>query len=150
MGHLKKSDAEPKAILREFRQADMVDVKPGETLTVEQLKVGDIVHVTGTTKGRGFAGGMKRYGFHGHKASHGTHESFRGPGSIGSSASPSRVFKGKRMPGHMGCDRVTIRNLEVIKVDQENNLLVVKGAGPGARNGWIEIRKQPRFPKTSA
>ncbi len=149
LGHLKKSDAEPKAILREFRQADMVDVKPGETFTVEQLKVGDIVHVTGTTKGRGFAGVMKRHGFHGHKASHGTHESFRGPGSIGPSASPSRVFKGKRMPGHMGCDRVTVRNLEVIKVDQENNLLVVKGAVPGARNGWIEIRKQPRYPKTS-
>lgn len=150
LGHLKKSDAEPKALLREFRLAKDVELTSGETVTVEQFKVGDTVHVTGITKGRGFAGVMKRHGFHGHKGSHGTHESFRGPGSIGPSASPSRVFKGKRLPGHMGCDRVTVRNLEVIKVDQEHNLLVVKGAVPGARNGWLEIRKQARYPKASA
>jgi large subunit ribosomal protein L3 len=150
LGHLKKSDAPPVALIREFRQAEAVEVQPGDTLTVEQFQVGDKVHVTGISKGRGFAGVMKRHGFHGHKASHGTHESFRGPGSIGSSASPSRVFKGKRMPGHMGVDRVTVRNLTVIKVDQENNLLLVKGAVPGARNGWLEIRKQPRYPKPNA
>lgn len=150
LGHLKKTETPPVSILREFRQPGEVDLNPGDTLTVGQFQVGDVVHVTGVSKGRGFAGVIKRHGFHGHKASHGTHESFRGPGSIGSSASPSRVFKGKRMPGHMGVDRVTVRNLRVMRIDEENNLLLVKGAVPGARNGWLEIRTQARYPKAIA
>ena len=150
LGHLKKTDAPLVAILREFRQADATEVKPGDTVTVDQFAEGDLVNVTGISKGRGFAGVMKRHGFHGHKASHGTHESFRGPGSIGAHTDPGRVFKGKRMAGHMGVDRITVRNLTVIKVDKENNLLLVEGAIPGARNGWLEIRKQPRYPKANA
>jgi large subunit ribosomal protein L3 len=149
-GHLKKSEAPPVAIIREFRQPDAIQVNPGDTLTVEQFKVGDIVHITGISKGRGFAGVMKRHGFSGHHASRGTHESFRGPGSIGSNTSPGRVLKGKRMAGHMGVDRVTIRNLRVLRVDRDNNLLLVKGSVPGSRNGWLEIRKQSRYPKTNA
>jgi large subunit ribosomal protein L3 len=150
LGHLKKSDAPTVAVLREFRQSDSVEIKPGDKVTVDQFAVGDLVHVTGITKGRGFQGVMKRHGFKGHTASRGTHESFRGPGSIGAHTSPGRVFKGKRMAGHMGVDRNTVRYLKVVKVDPENNLLLVKGSVPGARNGWLEIRKQSRFPKATA
>jgi large subunit ribosomal protein L3 len=147
LGHLKKSNAPSVAIIREFRQPEAVTINPGDSVTVEQFKVGDAVHVTGISKGRGFQGVMKRHGFTGHRASRGTHESFRGPGSIGAHTSPGRVFKGKRMAGHMGVDRKTIRNLPVLKVDQEHNLLVVKGSIPGTANGWVEIRKQSRYPK---
>lgn len=150
LGHLKKSEAPAVAVLREFRQPQAVDVKPGEKITVEQFAVGDLVHVTGISKGRGFQGVMKRHGFKGHRNSRGTHESFRGPGSIGAHTSPGRVFKGKRMAGHMGVNRKNIRNLKVLKVDRENNLIMVKGSVPGARNGWLEIRKQSRYPKATA
>jgi large subunit ribosomal protein L3 len=150
MGHLKKSGVSPVAVIREFRQADSVAINLGDSVTVEQFKVGDVVHITGVSKGRGFQGVMKRHGFTGHRASRGTHESFRGPGGIGAHTSPGRVFKGKRMAGHMGTDRKTIRNLSVLKVDSEHNLLVVKGSVPGATNGWLEIRKQSRYPVVSA
>jgi large subunit ribosomal protein L3 len=150
MGHLKKSGVSPVAVIREFRQADSVAINLGDSVTVEQFKVGDVVHITGVSKGRGFQGVMKRHGFTGHRASRGTHESFRGPGGIGAHTSPGRVFKGKRMAGHMGTDRKTIRNLPVLKVDSEHNLLVVKGSVPGATNGWLEIRKQSRYPVVSA
>jgi large subunit ribosomal protein L3 len=150
LGHLKKTDAPPVAVLREFRQAHATEIKPGDKVTVEQFAVGDIVHVTGITKGRGFQGVMKRHGFKGHRNSRGTHESFRGPGSIGAHTDPGRVFSGKRMAGHMGVDRNTVRNLKVIKVDPEKNLLLVKGPIPGANNGWLEIRKQSRNPKAIA
>jgi len=149
LGHLKKSEAPVVAILREFRQVGAVDVKPGDKVTVEQFAVGDMVHVTGISKGRGFQGVMKRHGFKGHRNSRGTHESFRGPGSIGAHTSPGRVFKDKRMAGHMGVDRKNVRNLRVLKVDPEKNLLLVKGPVPGARNGWLEIRKQSRIPKAN-
>jgi len=150
LGHLKKSGASPVALIREFRQPQAVAVNAGDSVTVEQFKEGELVHVTGISKGRGFQGVMKRHGFTGHRASRGTHESFRGPGSIGAHTSPGRVFKGKRMAGHMGTDRKTIRNLAIVKVDSEHNLLVVKGSVPGATNGWVEIRKQSRHPVVSA
>jgi large subunit ribosomal protein L3 len=104
------------------------------------FEIGDFVDVTGTTKGRGFAGGVKRHGFKGGKASHGS-MFHRAPGSIGASAYPSRVFKGKRLPGHMGDERQTVQNLRVIGVRPENNVILIKGAVPGSKNGIVLIQK---------
>lgn len=113
------------------------DKKPG---LQEMFKVGDFVDIIGTSKGRGFQGGMKRWNWSGGPRSHGS-TSHRRVGSIGSSADPSRVLKGRHMPGHMGNQRVTIQNLRVIKLDNENNLIAIKGAVPGHRNSRLEIRK---------
>jgi large subunit ribosomal protein L3 len=125
--------------LREFRMETAEGVKVGDKLDVSLFKPGDKVTVTGISKGRGFAGGVKRYHFHGGPKTHGQSDRNRAPGSIGSTTTPGRVYKGTRMAGHMGDDRVTVRNMEVLKADVEKNLLLVKGPVPGAKNGLLLI-----------
>ncbi len=139
-GHFNRAKVQPVKRLKEFRNFPAEGIEPGSELKADIFNVGQRLDVTGYTKGRGFAGVMKRYGFHGHKASHGTHESFRGPGSIGSSATPARVFKGKKMPGRMGNVRFTAKNLEIIRLEAEKNIIMVKGAVPGPAGGILELR----------
>ncbi len=127
--------------LREFRVDNTKAIKVGDKVDVSLLQAGDIVDVTGISKGKGFAGVVKRYHFSGGPKTHGQSDRHRHPGSIGASASPGRVFKGTRMAGHMGNSQVTARHLEVFEADPARNLLVVKGAVPGARNGLLLIRK---------
>lgn len=138
-GHFKKADVAPKKVLREFRFADCSAVNVGDVLKADIFAAGDKVDVCGTGKGKGYAGAIKRWNFGRLVESHGTGPVARHQGSMGACSDPSRVFKGKKMPGHLGAERVTIQNLEVIKVDAENNLIAVKGAVPGARNGIIVI-----------
>jgi large subunit ribosomal protein L3 len=128
-------------VLREFRVAEGAEVKVGDKLSVELFAPGDKVHVTGISKGKGFQGVVKRHHFRGGAATHGS-MFHRAPGSIGASAFPSRVLKGMRAGGHMGSDQVTVRNLEVVRVDAGNNVLVVRGAVPGAGGGYVVIRKR--------
>ena len=128
------------AILREFAPDQGEEYVLGQKLTVEIFQAGDSVKVTGTSKGRGFQGVVKRYGFAGRPASHG-HPNSRTPGSMGPGTDPSRVIKGKKLPGQMGNVRHTIRNLEVVKVDPERNLLFLKGGVPGSRNSYVLITK---------
>jgi large subunit ribosomal protein L3 len=127
--------------LREFRLDDTKGVNVGDSVDVSLFQEGDLVDVTGVSKGKGFAGTVKRYGFAGGPKTHGQSDRHRAPGSIGAGASPGRVLKGTRMAGHMGNERVTIRKLEVLKTDPEHNLLLVKGAVPGAKNGLLLIGK---------
>jgi large subunit ribosomal protein L3 len=142
-GYLKKQKAPFYKVLKEFRvdSKTLEDYPVNSALTVDIFKETEVVDVTGTSKGRGFTGTMKRYNFSGKNVSHGTHESFRGPGSIGSSATPSRVFRGKKMPGHAGNKRVTVKNLPIFRVDKDRNLLLIVGAVPGHRNSLVIIRK---------
>lgn len=140
LGHLKKSRVSPTKILREFSFDEQGDVKEGDQFFVDIFKEGEKVNVIGKSKGKGFAGVVKRWGFRGGKASHGS-MFHRAPGSIGASAFPSRVFKGKKLPGHMGQQRVTVKKLTVIQADKENNLLVIKGAVPGANGSYLLIKK---------
>ncbi len=137
-GHLEKNSLPLYTHLREFRTDRAADYSVGEELLVTGFKAGDIVHVTGVTKGRGFQGVMKRHGKHGGPASHGSNF-HRRPGSIGMRTWPSRVFKNTRLPGHMGCDNVTIRNLEVVAIRPEDNILLVRGGIPGAREGLVVV-----------
>ena len=142
MGHAVKAGLESApAVLREFQFGDAAPAL-GEKVTVEQFEVGARVKVTGTTKGRGFQGVMKRHGFGGGRASHGATRIHRAPGSIGAGTNPSRVIKGKRMPGQMGNVQQTVRNLRVAKVDAERNLIYIRGAVPGAVNSVVFITKQ--------
>jgi len=127
--------------LREFRTDDISSVKRGDKVDVGFLKQGDLINVTGLSKGKGFAGVVKRYHFAGGPKTHGQTDRHRGPGSIGATTFPGRVFKGKRMAGHMGNRKVTARNLEVIQADPERNLLLVKGAVPGADGELLVIEK---------
>ena len=140
-GHALKAglDAAP-AVLKEFRFDEAPEV--GSTVTVDGFERGGRVKVTGVTKGRGFQGVMKRHGFAGGRASHGATRIHRAPGSIGAGTNPSRVLKGKRMPGHMGAEQQTVRNLLVAKVDAEKNLLYVRGAVPEPVNGVVFVQKQ--------
>ena len=138
LGHLKKADAGPLRTLVEFRDPD-TEYQLGEVLTVEQFEPGQRVKVSGTAVGKGFQGTVRRHNFGRGPVSHGSHN-VRAPGSIGASADPARVFKGVKMPGRMGGKRVTQRRLEVIEVDAERNLLLVKGAVPGPKNGTVEVR----------
>ncbi|MDH7512772.1 MAG: 50S ribosomal protein L3 [Clostridiales bacterium] len=140
-GHFKKTGLAPLRMLKEFRSADQAGIKEGDQVLVDIFQVGEKVHVTGTSKGKGFQGVVKRWGFRGGRASHGS-MFHRAPGSIGASSFPSRVTKGKRMGGHMGHARITARNLTVIGLDKENNLLLVKGAVPGPRGSYVLIRKE--------
>ena len=133
-----KPDCEPQRFIREFRGAAQVAV--GDVLTVEQFAEVGRVDVTGTSKGRGFAGVMKRHNFHGQRASHGVKKVHRHAGGTGCSASPSRVFKGRRMGGQYGNAQVTTRNLQVVKVDAENHLILIGGAVPGPNGGFVSIR----------
>jgi large subunit ribosomal protein L3 len=141
MGHAAKAglEAAPR-ILREFTTSNGEEYEVGQQLTVEQFEAGDRVKVTGNSKGRGFQGVMKRHGFAGRPASHG-HSQPRTPGSMGPGTDPSRVIKGKKLPGRMGGTRTSIRNLKVVRVDGERNLLFVKGGVPGARNAYVLISK---------
>ena len=141
LGQFKKRNLPPSRTVREFRVDDVAAFEVGQTLNVSMFEKGQHVDVQGVTKGRGFAGVVKRHGFVAGHASHGpTHG--KQPGSIGSSAYPSRVIKGKRLPGHMGAEVLTIKNLEVVAVDAEQNVLMVRGAVPGPANGLVLIRKR--------
>jgi large subunit ribosomal protein L3 len=145
LGHLKRNNLPPLRFLREFRAKDL-QVQEGDRVTVDMLfKVGEHVDVIGTSKGKGFAGAVKRYHFHGGPKTHGQSDRNRAPGSRGSTTTPGRVYKGARGPGHMGSDQVTAQNLKVVLVDAERNLLGVNGAVPGPKNGLVlvkETRKQ--------
>ncbi|MDE2975335.1 MAG: 50S ribosomal protein L3 [Gemmatimonadota bacterium] len=141
LGHAAKAglEAAPR-LLREFRPAEGDAYEPGQELTVGLFAAGERVRVTGVAKGRGFQGVVKRHGFKGRPASHG-HPMSRNPGSMGPGTDPSRVIKGKKLPGRMGGNRKTIRNAEVVRVDPERNLLFVRGAVPGARNSYVLVRR---------
>jgi large subunit ribosomal protein L3 len=139
-GHVKASGHQVKT-LRELKADDYSGIEVGQVFKADTFAVGDVVDVTGTSKGRGFQGGMKRHGFSGGPATHGQSDRARAPGSIGSSATPGRVFKGMKMAGHMGDERVTVQNLKVLRVDAERNLLLIEGSVPGAKNGTLLIRQ---------
>jgi large subunit ribosomal protein L3 len=138
-GHFAKQGVAPRRYLREVRVENASEHALGEQQTVAAFAEVKKVDVTGTSKGKGFAGVIKRYGFGGGPGGHGAHF-HRAPGSIGQCATPSRVLRGVRMPGHMGCDRVTVKNLEVVRVDEDANLILVKGAIPGGKNGIVRVR----------
>ncbi|KIQ01470.1 MULTISPECIES: 50S ribosomal protein L3 [Rhizobium/Agrobacterium group] len=139
-GHFAAASVEPKAKLVEFRVSpeNLIDV--GATLTADHFQTGQLVDVTGTTIGKGFAGSMKRHNFGGGRASHGNSVSHRAHGSTGSNQDPGKVWKGKRMAGHMGSTRVTTQNLEVVSTDEGRGLILVKGAVPGSKGSWIIVR----------
>jgi large subunit ribosomal protein L3 len=141
--HLQKSDLPALRYLREIRlnEEDAAGFKEGQRVTVDLFATGDHVDVTGSSKGRGFAGVVRRYGFSGGPKTHGQSDRHRTPGAIGACKTPGRVMKGKRMPGRMGGERVTVQGLEVMLVDPERNLLLVRGAVPGAQNGLLLIRE---------
>ena len=141
LGHYKKASVEPKRYLKELCVDELDDVSVGFVIDSSAFSVGDLVDVTGVSKGKGFAGVVKRWGFAGGRKSHGGQQDHRRPGSIGQSAQPSRVFKGQKMPGRMGNKKATVQNLQVIKTDPERNLLLVKGAVPGSKNGLLVIRR---------
>jgi large subunit ribosomal protein L3 len=139
-GHFAAASVNPRRFLTEIRTADAADYTVGQELGVEVLEVGQLVDVVGTSKGKGFAGHMKRHGFAGVGASHGAHRNHRKPGSIGMSSTPARVFKGKKMAGRMGAERVTTLNLTLHAVDAEKGLLLIKGAVPGPKGSLVFVR----------
>ena len=138
-GHLAKAGVGNLKVLKEFKLDNYESLNVGDELKADTFAIGDRIDVTGISKGKGFAGVMKRYGFAGGPGGHGAHF-HRAPGSVGQCATPSRVFKGLRLPGHMGCDTVTVKNLEVVRIDEEQNLILVKGAVPGGKNGIVRVR----------
>jgi large subunit ribosomal protein L3 len=141
-GHFAASKVKPTRLVREFRGNGVSDVQPGQEIKVDSVFTkGDLVKVIGTSKGRGFQGVVKRHHFGGGFRTHGQSDRERAPGSIGSSSHPSRVFKGQRMAGRMGGEQVTVRNLHVVGVIADSNLLLIKGSVPGAVNGYLEIHK---------
>ena len=140
-GHCEKHGVAPLRVLRELRVEAADTAKPGDSVLVSTFEAHTKVHVTGTSKGKGFAGVIKRHHFKGGRATHGS-MFHRAPGSIGGSSYPSRVWPGMRMPGQMGNKQVTVRNLEVAKVDAENNLLLIKGAVPGPKGGYVVIKQE--------
>ena len=137
-GHFEKAGVKPTRFLREVRVENAGENKVGDTQTVAAFSDVKKVNVTGTSKGKGFAGVMKRYGFGGGPGGHGSHF-HRIPGSVGMCATPSRVLRGLRLPGHMGCDTVTVKNLEVVRIDEDQNLILIKGAVPGGKNAIVRI-----------
>lgn len=140
-GHVAKVDQEPKRFVREVRLEKPADQKPGDILNVDAFKEITKVDVIGTMKGRGFAGVMKRHGFSGLETTHGVQRKHRAPGSIGNNTTPGRVRKNRRMNGQYGNTRITIRNLNVVRIDSENNLLLVEGGVPGANGSFVIVRK---------
>ena len=146
-GVFEKRGLEPKRWIREFRVGDTDGFEVGGVVSVELFEAGDVVDVTGRSKGKGFAGVIKRHHFGGGPASHGASKFHREPGSGGASSYPGHIFKGKTMPGRMGGERVTVKNLSVAGVDPENNLLLIRGAVPGPRNGLLMIRKRAGAPR---
>ena len=139
-GHFMKNDVPFKKNLKEFRFDDGNSYEVGQVLKADVFAEGDMVDVTGTSKGKGFQGAIKRHGQSRIKETHGSGPVHRHAGSMGACSSPSRIFKGKKMPGHMGVDTITTQNLRIVKVDSENNLIAVKGAVPGPNNGVVYIR----------
>jgi large subunit ribosomal protein L3 len=148
-GHFKKAGTGSFYLLREFRMEDVGGYELGQEVTLNLFKPGDVVDVTGLSKGRGFAGVIKRHGFHGFPASHGTHEYFRHGGSVGMHSYPARVFKGMKMPGHYGNERVTVQNIRVIDVKEDQNLILLQGGVPGARHGFVFIRSATKQKKSA-
>ena len=139
-GHFKKADVAPKRILKEFRFDDCSSYELGQIIKADVFETGDKVDVTGKSKGKGYAGVIKRWNFARLKESHGTGPNARHGGSMGACSSPSRVWKGKKMAGHLGAERVTVQNLAVVKIDAEDNLIAIKGAIPGANGGYVVIK----------
>ena len=139
-GHFKKADVAPKRVLKEFRFDDCSSYELGQIIKADVFETGDKVDVTGKSKGKGYAGVIKRWNFARLKESHGTGPNARHGGSMGACSSPSRVWKGKKMAGHLGAERVTVQNLAVVKIDAEDNLIAIKGAIPGANGGYVVIK----------
>lgn len=139
-GHFKKAGVTAKRVLKEFKLETAADMNVGDEIKVDAFAAGDKIDVTGTSKGHGYAGAIKRHGFSRLKETHGTGPVHRHAGSMGACSSPSRVFKGKKLPGHMGVDTVTIQNLDVVSVDVEKNLLLVRGAIPGPKGGLVIVK----------
>jgi len=139
-GHFKKAGVGAVSYMKEFRMEDTSGYELGQEIKVTLFKPGDFVDVTGLSKGKGFAGVIKRHGFHGSPGSHGTHEYFRHGGSVGSATFPHHVFKGLKMPGQYGNSRVTIQNIKVLDVKEDQNLLLLGGGIPGSHNGWVLVR----------
>ena len=139
-GHFAKNDVAPKKVLKEFRFEDTDAYNVGDIVKADTFEAGAKIDVTGTSKGKGTAGVIKRWNFHRLKETHGTGPNVRHGGSIGMCSSPSRIFKGKKMNGHLGAEKVTIQNLTVVKVDAENNLIAIKGAIPGPNKGIVVIK----------
>jgi large subunit ribosomal protein L3 len=146
-GHFAKADVAKKRFLREFRLADAASLSVGDIIKADAFAVGDKVDVHGTSKGKGFAGTIKRYGTHSLKDTHGTGPVHRHAGSMGANSDPSRVMKGKKLPGHAGAEQVTIQNLDVVKIDAENNLIALRGAIPGPKGGLVCITDAVKSPK---
>ena len=142
-GHFKKNETAPTKVLKEFRvsEEELAAAEVGSASTVEIFEIGDYVDIVGTSKGKGFAGVMKRHGFGGAPASHGAHEYFRHGGSIGQNMTPGRVMKGKKMPGHMGARKVTVQSLKIVDVRSDMNMLLIEGAIPGPTKGYVVIKK---------
>ena len=138
-GHFKKADVAPKRTLKEFRLDDCDALNVGDIVKADTFAVGDAIDVIGTSKGKGFQGPIKRHNQHRLKETHGTGPVHRQAGSMGACSSPSRIYKGKGMAGHMGAEQVTVQNLEVVKIDAENNLIAIKGAVPGPKGGIVYI-----------
>ncbi len=143
-GHFTKAKIDPKRFLKEMKSKDIEKLKLGQKIKVNIFFVGEKVDVTGISKGLGFQGSVRRYGFKGGPKSHGQSDRERAPGSIGASSFPSRVWKGQKMAGRMGGEIVTIKNLEIVEVDEKRNLLVVKGAVPGKKNSFLTMRKSKK------
>ena len=141
LGHLKTNNLPPVRVLREFRTKKVEDVTPGDELKASVFAAGEYVDVIGTSKGKGFAGAMKRHGFHGGPATNGQSDRQRSPGSSGSGTTPGRVYKGKRRPGHMGDVQVTSSHIRIAMVDPERNLIAVQGSVPGAKGGTVVIKE---------
>jgi len=139
LGHFKKADVAPKSTLREFRVDNLENFKVGDIIKADTFAEGDKIDVTGKSKGKGYAGVIKRWNFHRLKETHGSGPVARHGGSMGACSSPSRIYKGKGMAGHMGAEKVTVQNLEIVKVDTENNLIAIKGAIPGPKGGIVTI-----------
>ena len=138
-GHFDKADVACKKTLKEFRLDDCDALNVGDIVTADTFAVGDAIDVVGVSKGKGFAGAIKRHNQHRLKETHGTGPVHRQAGSMGACSSPSRIYKGKGMPGHMGAEQVTVQNLEIVKIDAENNLIAIKGAVPGPKGGIVYI-----------
>jgi len=139
-GHFKKAGVSAKRFLKEFKLENAAEMNVGDEIKVDAFAAGDKIDVTGTSKGHGYAGAIKRHGFSRLKETHGTGPVHRHAGSMGACSSPSRVFKGKKLPGHMGVDTVTVQNLDVVSVDVEKNLLLVRGAVPGPKGGLLIVK----------
>ena len=139
-GHFAKADVAPKKVLKEFRLSDISGVNVGDVIKADIFAAGDMVDVTGTSKGKGTAGAIKRWNFSRLKESHGTGPVARHAGSLGACSDPSRVYKGKKLAGHLGNEKVTVQNLSIVKIDAENNLIAIKGAIPGPKGSFVVIK----------